>query len=96
LLLWLSEGRTPIKANRLSQAIKRMSIAANVPDLSPHKFCHSFAVNFLRNGGDIFLLQILLGHSYLTMVRRYISALNIDDAILSHEKFSPVDNMSRA
>jgi site-specific recombinase XerD len=70
-----------------------MSIAANVPNLSAHKFRHSFAVNFLRNGGDIFSLQILLGHSDLAMVRRYSGALNTDDALLSHEKFSPVDRL---
>ena len=92
--LWLTEERTPIQSNGLSQAIKRMSIAANVPNLSAHKFRHSFSVNFLRNGGDPFSLQILLGHSDLAMVRRYTSALKIDDALASHEKFSPVDNMS--
>lgn len=91
--LWLTEERTPIQANGVCQAIRRMSRAAKIPKISPHKFRHSFAVTFLRNGGDIFSLQILLGHSDLTMVRRYTSALNIDDALLSHEKFSPVDRL---
>jgi site-specific recombinase XerD len=91
--LWLTEERTPIQANGLGQAIKHMSKEAGIPNISPHKFRHSFAVNFLRNGGNLFSLQILLGHTDLTMVRRYTSVLDTDDAILSHEKFGPVDHL---
>jgi len=91
--LWLTEERTPILADGLGQSIRKLGKIAGMPNLSPHKFRHSFAVNFLRNGGDPFSLQILLGHSDLAMVRRYTSALDIDDALASHEKFSPVDGI---
>jgi len=92
--LWLTEERRPIQADGIAQSIRKIGKLAGMTSLGPHRFRHSFAVNFLRNGGDPFSLQILLGHSDLEMVRHYTSALKIDDALASHEKFSPVDRLS--
>ena len=57
---------------------------------SPHTFRHTFAKNFLLNGGDIFSLQKILGHSSLEVVRMYVN-LASDDVQVQHRKASPVD-----
>lgn len=57
---------------------------------SPHTLRHSFAVQFLRNGGDCFCLQKMLGHSSLDMTRRY-SELSQADVVEKHRQFSPGD-----
>jgi len=69
----------------------RIARRAGVVKAHPHRFRHTFAVTFLRNGGNIYALQKILGHSTLTMVMRYLSIAqnDIDD---EHKKASPVSN----
>ena len=39
---------------------------------SCHKFRHSFAVNWLRQGGDLYLLSKMLGHSSIKVTEVYL------------------------
>lgn len=56
-----------------------------------HRFRHTFALNFLRQDGNPFNLQYLLGHSDLRMVKHYVSTLGMEDALKAHELASPAD-----
>jgi len=56
----------------------------------PHTCRHTFARNFLLNGGNLLTLQRILGHSSLEMVRRYVS-LDTRDLISQQRRFSPID-----
>jgi integrase len=62
---------------------------------SPHTFRNTFAINFLRAGGDTFSLQTLGGWSDLDMRRHYIAALKIEDAFRVHQKASPADALMK-
>ena len=61
----------------------------NKPKL--HGFCRSFALSMLRSGVDIFVLQRLMGHADLQVLRRYL-AQNDEDNQLPHLRGCPVDN----
>jgi len=52
-------------------------------------------VSYLRAGGDVFSLQKILGHSDLTMTRRY-AELTQADVIGRHRLFSPADRLEPA
>jgi len=56
-----------------------------------HDFRRAFALNYLRNGGDIYNLQKLMGHADLQVLRRYL-AQTTEDLKIAHHNFSPVDN----
>lgn len=58
--------------------------------VSPHTLRHTFAVLYIRNGGDSFSLQEILGHSTLEMTRRYVH-LARRDVSEQHKKFSPME-----
>jgi len=74
--------------------IKRLGDKAKVK-VHPHQLRHTFAISFLRAGGDVFSLQYLLGHSTLSMTQRYLQSLNANDAANAHKKFSPLDNLGK-
>ena len=59
-----------------------------------HSFRRAFALNMLRNGADIFTLQRLMGHSDLTVLRRYLNQTDQDTQAV-HSRASPVDNTYR-
>jgi integrase/recombinase XerD len=80
-----------LQRDQLLHILYRLGDRANVPDVHPHKFRHTFAIQLLRNGAGPYELQALLGHSSLDMVKRYLHLAQLDlDA--AHKKASPVDN----
>jgi integrase/recombinase XerD len=52
-----------------------------------HTLRHGFALNHIRQGGDVFSLQRMLGHSSLEITKRYVD-LTEDDLKLVHKKTS--------
>lgn len=77
--------------NRRVQAYAKKAGITGVR-VSCHTFRHSFAKNFLMNGGDIYSLKAILGHETLEMVKKYL-ALCSADIQAQHKKFSPVDSL---
>lgn len=81
----------PMTRHNLGLLLRRLGKKAGFEGIHPHRFRHTFAIQYLRNGGDIFTLQELLGHSTLMMVRRYARVAQVDIE-RSHKKASPVQN----
>ncbi len=57
--------------------------------VTPYDLRHTFALYSLREGMNPFALQRILGHTDLTMTKRYLS-LNQEDLKREHEKSSPL------
>ena len=86
------DGR-PLERSGLTSAIKRVARRSGVTRLHPHLCRHTFATRYLINGGDVFSLQQILGHSTLEMVRRYVNLASAHVAV-QHRKFSPMDRIA--
>ncbi|MGD9118534.1 MAG: tyrosine-type recombinase/integrase [Dehalococcoidia bacterium] len=93
--LLLNDKGLPLTKNGVQQMLRRYSKKAGIKGTrcSPHTCRHTFARNYLMNGGDIFSLQKILGHSSLASVRIYLNLFSADIK-KQHRQFSPVDNMA--
>ena len=61
--------------------------------VSPHTFRHTFAKYFILNGGDVFALQRILGHSDITVTKKYIN-LNNFEVSMQNDRYNPLQNES--
>ena len=89
--LFLVKFNRSMNKNALRILIKHLGDRAGIKKCHPHRFRHTFAITYLRSGGDLFTLQALLGHSSLDMVQHYarIAEVDIEQA---HKRASPADN----
>lgn len=93
--LWL--GRKGEMSSRgLQHMVRRLKGRVGVTGrLSPHSLRHTFARSYLVNGGDVFSLQRILGHTTLDMVKRYVALADID-LVTRHAVASPADRLAGA
>lgn len=87
--LFITLTGRPLDRVVLLEMLKDLGAKVGVADCHPHRFRHTFAINFLRNGGNVYELQMALGHTSLEMVRVYL-ALAETDLQKAHEEASPV------
>jgi integrase/recombinase XerD len=89
--VFMAQNGRLFNPNSLLQLIQGIADRSEVKNAYPHKFSYTFAITYLRSGGDIFTLQSLLGHASLEMVVHYaqITELDVEQA---HRKASSADN----
>jgi integrase/recombinase XerD len=74
----------------LLHMLNHLGDRVGVQGVHPHRFRHTFAIEYLRNGGDVFTLQRLLGHSSLDICNRYLQIVKSDIGE-AHKRASPAD-----
>jgi site-specific recombinase XerD len=83
--LFVGKGGQALLRTSLTPLLSKLAKRTSWRDTQcgPHVLRRSFAVEFIRAGGDPFRLQILLGHEKLDMTRLYARALSNEDALVS-------------
>ncbi len=80
----------PYTRNSLADLVRAIGNRAGLKGAHPHRFRHTFAINYLKNGGDPFTLQDILGHTTMEMVKVYLHIAQVDiDTV--HKRASPVE-----
>ena len=86
--LWIGTHRRMMSHAALGVRIGGYSKAAGVRRISPHAIRRACATHMLRNGAHPVQIQMLLGHSEMRTLSRYIS-VNLGDVRKTHAKSGP-------
>jgi integrase/recombinase XerD len=78
-------------SDTIRSLLRGLGMRAGVSDVHPHKFRHTFAITYLRNGGNVIFLKQLLGHTRLQMSEKYLAVAQAD-LEQAHRDNSPADN----
>ncbi len=91
--LFLQRGGEPLSKTGLRCTLRYLRKKARLPEtLNPYKLRHTSATTFLRNGGSMEAVRMLLGHTSYSCTQRYLS-LNHADLAKAQRKYSPVRNL---
>jgi site-specific recombinase XerD len=96
LVFYAGDG-LPLNQNNIRRDFKAICAALGITGIKGgyHVLRHTFAVNYLRNGGNVFYLQRILGHSTLEMTNLYVRSLGVEDLQAVHQRLSVVGSGAR-
>jgi integrase/recombinase XerD len=94
-LLFFADAGEPVGQRNALRDFKLICRKLSITGVrcSFHTLRHSFALAYVKHGGDVFRLQRILGHAKLDMSRRYVN-LNLTDLQDVHQRFSLLANIS--
>jgi len=90
--LFLSGSSKGITANTIKLMFHRLAKASGIERLHAHLCRHTFAVNYIMNGGDLYSLKEILGHTKFEMVNHYLHFTK-SQITAQHRKYSPMDRL---
>ena len=89
--IFVGDRGNSLKASAFQRDLKNARVNLGLPKTAtPHSLRHSFATHLLKNGGDLRIIQELLGHSSLSTTQIYTE---VDD--ISLEKTYKEKNPSK-
>lgn len=89
--LWVGRNG-PLTTGGVEYMTRRRSREAGIRSVHPHLLRHTFAVDYLRAGGDVYSLKALMGHESLQMLMRYVAFAEVD-LQEKHRSYSPVKRL---
>jgi integrase/recombinase XerD len=91
-LLFPSRTGTSWNQRNALRGLHLLEDKLRLPRSGWHRLRHTFATNYLRQGGDIVRLSMVLGHTQITTTQRYLHLLT-EDLSASHQKVSILNRL---
>ncbi len=89
--IFLNQGGEPLALDGLQAALLRHGERAGI-HCNAHKFRHTAAIAYLRNGGRVEVLREMLGHTNLTQTLHYARLAGVD-LTTAHETADPTRSL---
>lgn len=88
--LFNTKNGTQISARNFLRDFKSLGKKVGITGvrISPHTCRHTFAVNYLRKGGNLEFLRRIMGHSSILVTQKYLRSLGVEDLQAVHNKLS--------
>jgi len=93
--LFPNVGGEYLTPHALTQAFSKYCKNRGAEHTSIHGLRHNFAKGWVKNNGNMFALQQILGHATLEMTRKYVRMFS-EDIKEDFDKFNVLDTMKKA
>jgi integrase/recombinase XerC len=90
--LWLADDGRPLASLAIYMLLKRLGQRSGIANLHTHRFRHTFATAYLRNGGPERYLRIVGG--WRRIPDTYFRTLGAEDVARAHRQLSPGDRLA--
>lgn len=70
--VFVSQNRNVVTEDVIKMLFYRLKKKTGISRLTPHLLRHTFATRYVIDGGDLFSLQIILGHTTSDMTKKYL------------------------
>lgn len=87
-------GEEQLTTNALRHSFAKYCNSRDVDQTNIHGLRHNFARAWIKNNGNMFALQQILGHQTLEMTRRYVKIFG-EELKNDFDKFNPLDNIKK-
>jgi len=90
-----TRGALPVSYWNVYRDLKALCVKLGIsgPRVSPHSLRHFFSVSYIRNGGHIYKLSRILGHTSTQTTEIYLKTLGVADMVEEHSQFSPLSRL---
>jgi integrase/recombinase XerD len=92
--VFLTRTGTKVMYDNMYREIQRVCRKVGITKrVHPHLTRHTFACHFMKNGGSIYTLSRILGHSSVSTTQIYIRGLGVEDFQEEHSRLSPLSRL---
>lgn len=93
--LFCTNKGNPLKGNNFEKNFKGYTKKVGLIDIHPHCLRNNFAKRFLMNGGSIYSLSRILGHSSVVVTEKAYLDLDDEDLRQNYIPYSPLEHIKK-